>query len=208
MVIPKDSWPASAEQRLKELGIQLPSAPTPFGTYVETVRTGSLLFLSGILQNNASDGLDVAQFANVNATGVILEGNQGFGADVRAHSTLIAINTTVQSNISGGMLAIDNSTIIPFGGTIRNNGADGIQVSAASLVRFVFGNNSIVTNNSRSGVDVDDLSFARFTPGGQTITGNNVGGGSFDVTCRPQFSATRGVANIGGGTTNCVEPPQ
>jgi enamine deaminase RidA (YjgF/YER057c/UK114 family) len=34
---------------LKELGIQLPSAPTPFGTYVETVRTGSLLFLSGML---------------------------------------------------------------------------------------------------------------------------------------------------------------
>ena len=49
MVIPKDSWPASAEQRVKELGIQLPSAPTPFGTYVETVQTGNLLFLSGML---------------------------------------------------------------------------------------------------------------------------------------------------------------
>ena len=48
MVIPKDSWPA-AEQRLKELGIQLPSAPTPFGRYVETVQTGNLLFLSGML---------------------------------------------------------------------------------------------------------------------------------------------------------------
>jgi len=34
---------------LKELGIQLPSAPTPFGTYVETVQTGNLLFLSGML---------------------------------------------------------------------------------------------------------------------------------------------------------------
>src|SRR5215510_14718065 len=49
MVIPKVSWPASAEQRLKELGIQLPSPPTPFGTYVETVQTGNLLFLSGML---------------------------------------------------------------------------------------------------------------------------------------------------------------
>jgi enamine deaminase RidA (YjgF/YER057c/UK114 family) len=49
MVIPKDSWPASAEQRLKELDIQLPSAPAPFGTYVETVQSGNLLFLSGML---------------------------------------------------------------------------------------------------------------------------------------------------------------
>ena len=49
MVILKDSWPASAEQRLKELGIQLPAAPTPFGTYVETAQTGNLLFLSGML---------------------------------------------------------------------------------------------------------------------------------------------------------------
>ncbi len=39
----------SAEERLKELGIQLPSPPTPFGSYAEAVRTGNLLFLSGML---------------------------------------------------------------------------------------------------------------------------------------------------------------
>ena len=38
-----------AERRLQNLGIQLPAAPTPFGTYVETLRTGNLLFLSGML---------------------------------------------------------------------------------------------------------------------------------------------------------------
>lgn len=38
-----------AEQRLAELGIELPTAPTPFGSYVETVQTGNLLFLSGML---------------------------------------------------------------------------------------------------------------------------------------------------------------
>jgi len=38
-----------AEQRLKDLGIQLPSPPQPFGTYAEAVRTGNLLFLSGML---------------------------------------------------------------------------------------------------------------------------------------------------------------
>ena len=37
------------EQRLKELGIELPAPPEPFGTYVEAVQTGNLLFLSGML---------------------------------------------------------------------------------------------------------------------------------------------------------------
>jgi enamine deaminase RidA (YjgF/YER057c/UK114 family) len=40
---------ASAEQRLKDLGIDLPLPPTPRGAYVEAVQTGSLLFLSGTL---------------------------------------------------------------------------------------------------------------------------------------------------------------
>src|SRR5271157_3827975 len=43
------SWAASAEQRLTELGIQLPEPPEPFGAYAEAVQTGNLLFLSGML---------------------------------------------------------------------------------------------------------------------------------------------------------------
>jgi enamine deaminase RidA (YjgF/YER057c/UK114 family) len=38
-----------AEQRLKALGVTLPPAPTPFGDYVEAVKVGHLLFLSGML---------------------------------------------------------------------------------------------------------------------------------------------------------------
>ena len=49
MVSPKGSQPASAERRLQDLGIVLPNAPHPLGAYVETVQTGSLLFLSGML---------------------------------------------------------------------------------------------------------------------------------------------------------------
>ena len=41
--------PANAEWRLRELGINLPQPPEPFGTYVEAVQTGNLLFLSGML---------------------------------------------------------------------------------------------------------------------------------------------------------------
>jgi len=44
-----DSGSVTAEQRLKELGVTLPSPPQPFGTYVEAVQTGNLLFLTGML---------------------------------------------------------------------------------------------------------------------------------------------------------------
>ena len=40
---------AAAEERLKDLGIDLPHPPAPFGAYVEAVQTGNLLFLSGTL---------------------------------------------------------------------------------------------------------------------------------------------------------------
>jgi enamine deaminase RidA (YjgF/YER057c/UK114 family) len=49
MVTRESPRPATAEQRLKELGITLPAPPEPFGTYVEAVQTGNLLFLSGML---------------------------------------------------------------------------------------------------------------------------------------------------------------
>jgi enamine deaminase RidA (YjgF/YER057c/UK114 family) len=49
MVAPGSSRPANAEQRLQELGIQLPTPPEPFGIYAEAVQTGNLLFLTGML---------------------------------------------------------------------------------------------------------------------------------------------------------------
>jgi enamine deaminase RidA (YjgF/YER057c/UK114 family) len=45
----KASQSGGAERRLQELGVQLPPAPTPFGSYVEALQTGNLLFLSGML---------------------------------------------------------------------------------------------------------------------------------------------------------------
>lgn len=37
------------EERIKELGIDLPAVPKPLGAYVPFVRTGNLVFLSGML---------------------------------------------------------------------------------------------------------------------------------------------------------------
>ena len=44
-----DSRLATAEQRLRQLGIKLPVPPEPFGIYAEAVQTGNLLFLTGML---------------------------------------------------------------------------------------------------------------------------------------------------------------
>ena len=77
---------ASAEQRLRELGIALPPPPTPFGAYVETVKIGSLLFLSGMLPVigrepqyvgrvggalSAEDGRKAAEMACLNALSAV-----------------------------------------------------------------------------------------------------------------------------------------
>ena len=46
----------SAERKLKQLGIELPEAPSPVANYVNAVRSGKLLFLSG-KGPSAVDGL-------------------------------------------------------------------------------------------------------------------------------------------------------
>jgi NAD(P)-dependent dehydrogenase (short-subunit alcohol dehydrogenase family) len=48
-MVTRMSAQVSAEQQLSELRIALPPPPTPFGAYVETVKIGNLLFLSGML---------------------------------------------------------------------------------------------------------------------------------------------------------------
>ncbi|HSS16714.1 MAG TPA: RidA family protein, partial [Candidatus Dormibacteraeota bacterium] len=80
--------PASAEQRLKELGIKLPTPPEPFGTYVEAVQTGNLLFLTGMLPTQGREakfigrlgaeldveaGRNAAHLATLNALAVARE---------------------------------------------------------------------------------------------------------------------------------------
>jgi enamine deaminase RidA (YjgF/YER057c/UK114 family) len=47
--VEKASALSGAEGQLKQLGIALPTPPQPFGSYVEAVQSGDLLFLSGML---------------------------------------------------------------------------------------------------------------------------------------------------------------
>ena len=55
MVTRENSNPTGAEKRLKELGIELPAPPEPFGTYAEAVQTGNLLFLTGMLPTQGGE---------------------------------------------------------------------------------------------------------------------------------------------------------
>ncbi len=83
---------AGAEQRLKELGIHLPAPPEPFGSYVEAVQTGRLLFLSGMLPTEGHSArfigrvgaeLDVAagrQAAHLAALNVLAVARQHLGS--------------------------------------------------------------------------------------------------------------------------------
>jgi enamine deaminase RidA (YjgF/YER057c/UK114 family) len=85
MVICDGSRPANAEKRMKELGIQLPAPPEPFGTYAEAVQTGNLLFLTGMrppegraakftgcvgAELDVESGRAAAHFAALNVLGV------------------------------------------------------------------------------------------------------------------------------------------
>ena len=73
------------EDKLKSLGLELPEAPKPVATYVPAVRTGNLLFLSGVLpmQNgqlayagklgrelSVSEGIEAAKVAILNALAI------------------------------------------------------------------------------------------------------------------------------------------
>src|SRR3954467_153365 len=62
LVSGEGSRPVGADQRLKELGIDLPAPPEPFGTYVEAVQTGNLLFLSGMLPTEGHGAKFVGRF--------------------------------------------------------------------------------------------------------------------------------------------------
>ncbi len=81
MVSSKGPQPATAERRLAELGIELTPAPTPLGAYVESLQTGNMLHLSGILpvighepkfvgrlgrQYNVEQGREVVHLAALN----------------------------------------------------------------------------------------------------------------------------------------------
>jgi nitrous oxidase accessory protein NosD len=114
--------------------------------------------------------------------------------------------TVIQNNANEGIALALNSSARIISAKILNNAGNGVRVyqNSSARIGFVGGTPSnVITGNGGNGVFIGDLSFVQFTPE-NNITGNL---SQPDVSCHPQFSATRGTAvNIGGGTTDCVEP--
>ena len=60
----------------------------------------------------------------------------------------------------------------------------------------------VVTGNTSGGIQLNEESSAYFGPG--TVKDNT---GGMDVYCGSSYTTARfATTNIGGGTTNCVEP--
>jgi enamine deaminase RidA (YjgF/YER057c/UK114 family) len=72
------------DERLKELGIDLPAAPTPIANYVGAVRTGNLLFLAG--RGPRRDG----QFVHLGKLGQNISIQEGYQAARLTTLNLIA----------------------------------------------------------------------------------------------------------------------
>jgi enamine deaminase RidA (YjgF/YER057c/UK114 family) len=83
--LPQAPGPCGAEQRLKDLGIELPAPPRPFGTYVEAAQTGNLLFLTGMLPTENRD----AKF--IGRVGVELDAEAGSQAAHLARLNALAV---------------------------------------------------------------------------------------------------------------------
>lgn len=152
------------------------------------------------IQANADRGLSVILGSSVLTFKTTLK-NNGDGIVLNTASHVTASRTTIQDNRRFGAVASNNSTLRCISCTITANSSEGVRVQQSSNASFDVVASSI-TANGGSGVHLTDLSFAAFSSG-TVVTGN---GGPKDVFCGPQFSATRGALDVGGGTTNCVEP--
>ena len=82
------------EQKLKELGLQLPPASKPIANYVKYVRTGNLLFLAGHGPTKA-DGTNI-----VGKVGKDLTVEQGYEA---AKITTLSLIATLKDALGGNL---------------------------------------------------------------------------------------------------------
>jgi len=131
MVTREGSRPASAEQRLKELGIELPAPPEPFGTYAEAVQTGNLLFLTGMLPTEGR----AAKF--IGRVGAELDVEMGRKAAYLAALNGLAVAREYLGSLDKVTRIIRLGVLVATSGDVREHPkvADG----ASELLQDVFG---------------------------------------------------------------------
>jgi enamine deaminase RidA (YjgF/YER057c/UK114 family) len=146
MVTREGFRPASAEQRLKELGITLPEPPEPFGIYVEAVQTCNLLFLTGMLPTEGRE----ARF--IGRVGAELDVEAGQRAARLAAFNALAVARQHLGSLDRVTRVVRLGVSVATSGDVRNQPtvADG----ASRLLEDVFGENK---NPSRLVVGVASL---------------------------------------------------
>src|SRR5881392_3474786 len=125
------SRPAGAEQRLKELGIKLPAPPDPFGTYVEAVQTGNLLFLSGMLPTEGR----VAKF--IGRVGAELDVETGRKAAYVAGLNALAVAREYLGSLDKVTRVIRLGVLVATAGDVRDQPK--VADAASDLLQDVFG---------------------------------------------------------------------
>ena len=122
---------ATAEQRLKDLGIDLPAPPQPFGTYAEAVQTGNLLFLSGMLPTEGR----VAKF--IGRVGAELDVETGRKAAYLAGLNALAVAREYLGSLDKVTRVIRLGVLVATAGDVRDQPK--VADAASDLLQDVFG---------------------------------------------------------------------
>uniref|UniRef100_Q01X11 Endoribonuclease L-PSP n=1 Tax=Solibacter usitatus (strain Ellin6076) TaxID=234267 RepID=Q01X11_SOLUE len=120
-----------ADQRLKELGINLPAPPEPFGMYAEAVQTGALLFLSGMLPTEGRSATFIGR------VGAELDVEAGRKAARLAAFNVLAVARQHLGSLDRVTRVVRLSVSVATSGDVRDQPrvADG----ASELLQEVFG---------------------------------------------------------------------
>ena len=122
---------ATAEQRLKDLGIGLPAPPQPFGTYAEAVQTGNLLFLSGMLPTEGRS----AKF--IGRVGAELDVETGRKAAYVAGLNALAVAREYLGSLDKVTRVIRLGVLVATAGDVRDQPK--VADAASDLLQDVFG---------------------------------------------------------------------
>jgi enamine deaminase RidA (YjgF/YER057c/UK114 family) len=122
---------ATAEQRLKQLGLKLPAPPEPFGIYAEAVRTGNLLFLTGMLPTVGRD----AKF--IGRVGAELEVQTGRKAAYLAALNALAVAQQHLGSLDKVSRIVRLGVLVATVGDVREQPK--IADSASELLQEIFG---------------------------------------------------------------------
>lgn len=167
------------------------------GVAVEAI--SQAFVIGGTVQGSGAAGMDVSDGSSAEVSGVTIVNNPGNGMQILGQSFVITDSTI--ANNGGGIFVSHNGTLRCTRCQITGNAEIGVIVRRDSSARF--SGQYVVTGNSGGGILLTESSSAYFANAG-TVTGNPSG---MDVVCGTSFTTARQATfNIGGGTTNCVEP--